>query len=124
MATRTKMVATKKITERNRKMISFLIVFVIVAFLLSFKKGAEILSQGLAMVGIDAPVDMIQDVAQGLFFTGTGGLLVYSASAFAGVAFVGVGLVVLGAGAIAYGAYKLFFQKKGISPGESSLNKM
>lgn len=102
----------KKLAEPRRVTLSILIVFTLVAFLLTFEKGAKIMVKGLSMVGINTTVEDVQDVASGLLLVSVGLTLMYVASAFAAVPVVGLGLLVVGAGLMALGAWRFYRKYK------------
>lgn len=102
----------KKLASPRRAILSVLIVFTLVAFLLTFEKGAKIMVKGLSMVGINTTVQDVQDAASGLLLIGAGLSLMYVAASFAAVPFVGVGLVILGAAFMALGAWRFYSKYK------------
>ena len=85
-----------------------LIVFIIIAFAMTFEVVAEVVNKGFQMVGINTTVQAITSTAGNLLAMGTGALLIYVAASFASVPVLGVGLLAVGAIALASGAWNLY----------------
>ena len=120
---RTRTYALRKFTNQRRMITSFMIVFVVVAFLLTFAKPAEMFSKGLKMVGIDASPRDIRDVASGLTLVGVGLTMMIVATSFAAVPVVGAGLVLVGAAMAVWGAVKIWNWSKRRKPMEVNIGQ-
>ena len=97
-----------KLQEKRRQLLMVLIVFIIIAFAMTFEVVAEVVNKGFQMVGINTTVQAITSTAGNLLAIGTGALLIYVAASFASVPVLGVGLLAVGAIALASGAWNLY----------------
>lgn len=103
--------STNTLKRRQKNFLAVLIVFWLVAFLLTFEKVAEIVSDGLAKIGINVSAEMLRNTAVALTFGATGAILMQAAATFSLVPFVGVGLAVVGGAflvAAAITSYNIF----------------
>lgn len=122
MARRTRKWKLRLFEENRRRIVSFLIVFVLIAFVLSFARPAAIFSKALKQIGINATPQDIQDVAAGLTLIGVGLTIMVVATSFAAVPVVGVGLVLVGAVIAGFGAFKIWQWNRRRKPASTNLS--
>jgi hypothetical protein len=103
---RRKTYPVSNLKETKRRWISFVIVFAVIAFLMTFDVIAKAVSKGLNQIGIKASYQDVQDVAVILSVTAVATIVLMTASAFAAVPFVGVGLALIGIGLLAFAGYR------------------
>ena len=103
--------------------VSFMIVVIMVAFILTFAKPAAMFSKMLKSAGIDAAPEDIRAVATSITLIGVGVTMMLVAASFASVPVVGAGLVLVGATLAVWGAIKIWNWNRSRKPNPVVMDK-